>query len=66
MWKRWGLLEKGLEACLGRTHRMIGREKVNDVLENIVHEKFCIKASFTISYLKKLRLQKAFIFEGYA
>lgn len=60
------MLEKGLEVCLGRTCGMTGREKVNDVLEATVHENFCIKTSLTISYLKKFRLQKAFIFKGNA
>lgn len=33
-----GLPEKGSEACLDRTCGMIGREKMNDALEDIVHE----------------------------
>lgn len=52
--------------CLGRTCSIIGREKVNNVLEDTVHKKFCIKTSFNVSYLKKLRLQKAFIVKGNA
>lgn len=38
LWKRRGLPEKGSESCLGRTCGMIGREKMNGALEDIVQE----------------------------